>query len=503
MADTSDSSPQTRTPQDGGNAAAVLAIGVTVLMLLYWQRQRIASRDLPPGPSGWPFVGNLRQLGPVRHISFMALAQQYGSVFRVYFASKLAIVLNDYGSIREAFAQDGCSGRVKGTLVEEFTEGKGLFMSDGELWKEHRRFALSTLRDLGMGKSWLQERILEEVDVIVDILAAQNGQPFDPAHVITNAVSSIICAAMFGRRFAYDDEEFRGLLRVLKEGLKNLGQSNMLMLFPSLKYLPVFRKKYARMKAEQDFVFNYVERMIQETRKTRSLDSPDYVNAFLREAERQKQQHIPTTFESKQLQVSVVNMFVAGTETTSSTLLLGLLRMVENPEVMRRLQAELDEVVGRSGSVGIEHRSHLPFTEATLLEILRLDSVAPIGAIHRTTETIHIGKFTIPKNALVISNLYAAHRDAAVFDAPDVFHPSRFVDENGKFIKSPFVIPFSIGKRACLGESLAQMELFLIFANILHQFDLVIPEGETVSSAGVRVGVTLIPSPYKLMFRKR
>lgn len=165
----------------------------------------------------------------------------------------------------------------------------------------------------------------------------------------------------------------------------------------------------------------------------------------------------------------------------------------------------------------------LPWMDAAILELLRIQPVAPLGVFHRSTEDTTINGYDVPKNTLVISNIFAAHRDPKVWRNPEQFDPSRFINNEGEFVKSQLVIPFAVGKqmskqisgirnytlillsgrRACLGESLAQMELFLVFANILHKFDLEIPQGVTVSSKNVHVGVTMNPDPFQLLFKPR
>ena len=176
-------------------------------------------------------------------------------------------------------------------------------MSDGDLWREHRRFAISTLRDLGMGKSWLQERVLEEVQFIIDILKQQKGQPYDPEDVITTGVANIICAAIFGKRFEHDDQDFLHIVHFLKESLKKFGQSNLMVLFPKLRYLPWFRSEFKRMKYDDDAFFTFMVRLIEDTQRASLVHEDgtrDYISAFTKEGKRQAEAGKPdNTFHSK------------------------------------------------------------------------------------------------------------------------------------------------------------------------------------------------------------
>jgi len=103
-------------------------------------------------------------------------------------------------------------------------------------------------------------------------------------------------------------------------------------------------------------------------------------------------------------------------------------------------------VLGREKVVSMKDRQDMPYVEAVILEIQILSVIAPLGVPHTVLEDVEFKGYTIPKGTTVMSNLYAVHRDERVFDEPDRFNPSRFIDENGKFVRKEQVIPFCIGK---------------------------------------------------------
>lgn len=114
----------------------------------------------------------------------------------------------------------------------------GVVSTSGTVWKEQRKFALSTLRDLGMGKSVLEDKIQEELVVFLKALGNEQGQPFDPTHLLQNAVSNIICSVAFGKRFDYDDQVFQNNLMKVEDVVTFLGNSDFVNSFPSLIHLP-------------------------------------------------------------------------------------------------------------------------------------------------------------------------------------------------------------------------------------------------------------------------
>ena len=130
---------------------------------------------------------------------------------------------------------------------------------------------------------------------------------------------------------------------------------------------------------------------------------------------------------------------------------------------MRRVQEEIDNVIGRDRMPSMKDKQDMPYVEATILEIQRLSEVVPFGVPHSVLEDVEFKGYTIPKGTTVMSNLYAVHRDERVWDEPDRFDPSRFLDENGRIIRKEQLIPFCIGNEISLAKL---MSSFLTFKQI-------------------------------------
>lgn len=194
----------------------------------------------------------------------------------------------------------------------------------------------------------------------------------------------------------------------------------------------------------------------------------------------------------------LVDMFSAGEETVKTCLLWSLVYLLHNPEVMRKVQDELDAVVGRSRMPSLEDQPHLPYTEATICEVLRRSSVVPLGTSHATSKDTVLGGYNIPKGATIIPLLYSCHMDPNLWDEPEKFEPTRFLDEEGRVRKPEQFIPFGVGRRMCLGHVLARSEMFLFFTSILQNFTLGYPEGEPLPSLKGDLGVTYTPQPFKV-----
>ena len=148
----------------------------------------------------------------------------------------------------------------------------------------------------------------------------------------------------------------------------------------------------------------------------------------------------------------------------------------------------------------------MPYTNAVLLESLRVGSLAYLGIPHQALEDIKIGSYTIPKGTTVLGSLYHAMHDAKYFNEPDVFNPSRFIDDAGNFVNNEKVIPFGQGKRVCLGQSLAEKEFFIFFTGLFQQFEIRHAPGTTLPSY-----IDIFPkealvrnvAPYQVILKKR
>lgn len=199
-----------------------------------------------------------------------------------------------------------------------------------------------------------------------------------------------------------------------------------------------------------------------------------------------------------------VNEFVgAGFETVASTLEWSLLYMASHPGIQSKVQEEIDRIVGIGRYPRLKDKGNLPYTEATILELLRITSLAPLAIPHKTTRDTCIGGYSVPKDTDVYINLYSVHMDSSWGD-PKIFRPERFLMSTGQVDASiaENILPFSAGRRRCVGEHLAKVELFLFFSYMLQQFKYTPPPNESLNLEA-NFGLTLKPNRYKLVATPR
>ncbi|XP_055258417.1 cytochrome P450 2J2-like isoform X2 [Moschus berezovskii] len=457
-------------------------LGAFVFLLLADLLKRRRPKNYPPGPPGLPFVGNFFQLDFEKgHLSLQRFVKKYGNLFSVELGDLPSVVITGLPLIKEVLVHQDQNfvNRPITPIRDRVFKKNGLIMSNGHIWKEQRRFSLTALRNFAFGRKSLEEHIQEEVAYLIQAIGEENGQPFNPHFKINNAVSNIICSITFGERFDYQDDQFQELLRLLDKVTYLETTMWCQMLFSNWEKLKMF-----------------VAHMIENHKKDwNPAEARDFIDAYFQETEKHKG-NAASSFHEENLVYSTLDLFFAGTETTSTTLRWGLLYMALYPEIQEKVQAEIDKVLGESQQPNTATRESMPYTNAVIHEVQRMGNILPLNVPREVTVDTTLAGYHLPKGTMVLTNLTALHRDPAEWATPDTFNPEHFL-ENGQFKRREAFLPFSIGKRMCLGEQLARTELFLFFTSLLQKFTFRPPDNEELSLK-FRMGLTLSPVSHRL-----
>lgn len=326
---------------------------------------------------------------------------------------------------------------------------------------------MSAVRQYLSDQQLVEETISKQVTMLLQYFEEQNGKDFNPGQILMETVANVICRISFGEHFNSSHPDFDELLRLNNESFTDTELSSavfVLDLFSWAKYFPF--KAYKRL---DDFGIPIFDILRKELKKQQENYDPaaevkSLIQMLIKErdaAEAEIGEDEKTALLSDDYIINTLSdMFSAGYETTSTTLRWVIAYLVNNPEYQSMIHEQLDEVVGKGRTPGLDDNLNLPLIKATVLEALRLGNVAELAIPHYTLKDTSLGKYSVPKDTVVMVNLRHVHEDPSCWENPQVFNPRRHIDSDGNLItNSGNFLPFSAGRRVCAGEALAKVKM--------------------------------------------
>ncbi|XP_026020720.1 cytochrome P450 2K1-like [Astatotilapia calliptera] len=481
-------------------AAVVFLLVLYLVSIIFISKEK---GNEPPGPRPLPLLGNLLQLDLNRpHKTLCELSKEYGSVFTLYFGTNKVVVLAGYETVREALVNyaEEFGERNISPILNDINRGHGILFANGESWKELRRFALTTLKDFGMGKRLSQDKILEECGYLIQVIEEHKGNAFDTALPITYATANIISSIVYGSRFDYGDPVFKNMVKRANQTICVSGSASV-QLFNMFPWLFGWIKNRQVVLKNVEMAVTDIKNLINHLKETLEPGlCRGLVDCFLIVKQKEEDSCVlDTHYNEENLTFTVSNLFAAGTDTTAATLRWGLLLMAKYPHIQEQVHEELSRVVG-SRQVCVDDRKNLPYTDAVIHETQRLANIAPMSLPHQTSQDVTFKGYFIKKGTIVFPLLTSVLYDESEWESPHTFNPSHFLDKKGQFVRRDAFMPFSAGRRMCLGEGLAKMELFLFFTSLIQRFRFTPPPGITEDELDLTpaVGFTTPPSSHML-----
>uniref|UniRef100_A0A3Q3JFK7 Unspecific monooxygenase n=1 Tax=Monopterus albus TaxID=43700 RepID=A0A3Q3JFK7_MONAL len=466
---------------DTANVRALLLTCVILLFSLHlWRWLRQPSIPSPPGPLAWPFIGNAAQLGSAPHLYFARMAKKYDNVFQIKLGSRTVVVLNG-DCIRQALVKQGpdFAGRPNFTSFQYVSEGNSMaFGTMTDWWKAQRKVAHSTVRMFSTGnahtKKTFEHHVLCEFRELLQLFVekTKRDEYFQPMTYLVVSTANIMSAVCFGKRYSYDDEEFRQVVGRNDQFTQTVGAGSIVDVMPWLQYFPnpikTIFENFKRLNIEFS---KFVRDKVVEHRKTfQSGTIRDMTDAFIVALDQLRDK---TAFSLGKDYVPPIlgDIFGASQDTLSTAMQWIILILVKYPEMQTRLQQEVDKVVDRSRLPSIEDQLQLPYVMAFIYEMMRFTSFIPLTIPHSTTTDTSIMGYTIPKDTVIFINQWSINHNPSMWEHPETFDPQRFLDKNGALDKdlTSSVLLFSLGMRRCIGEELSKLKLFLFTAFIVHQ----------------------------------
>uniref|UniRef100_A0A3Q1B0C4 Uncharacterized protein n=1 Tax=Amphiprion ocellaris TaxID=80972 RepID=A0A3Q1B0C4_AMPOC len=482
---------------------SLVLLGLCICFIILQLRPK-RPKNFPPGPPALPILGNILNVNPQNPLEDLdKLRKSYGDVYSLFLGSRPNVVINGVKAMKEAMVIKAAefAGRPQDTFVNDVFNDNGVILADyGASWREHRRFALMTLRNFGLGKKSMEERIHDEIQHTIKTLDESIGKTLCPQVMFHNVASNIICQVLFGTRYEYDDEFITTIIQCATE-IAKIANGLWAMLydsFPFIRKLPLpFNKAFKNAKRSSELVL----RLLNEHKKTRVPGEPrDFLDCYLDEMEKKAED---SSFSEDKLIFTALDLQFAGTDTTSNTLLTAFLYLMNHPHIQEQCQQEIDRVLEGKDQACFDDRHQMPYMQAVIHESQRIANTVPLSVFHSTTKDSELMGYSIPKGMMIIQNLSSVLNEEGQWKYPHEFNPENFLNDQGEFVKPDAFMPFSAGPRMCLGEGLARMELFLIMVTLLRKFKFIWPEDAGKPDYTPIFGGTVTPKPYPMKVQHR
>lgn len=471
--------------------ALIVCTCITGFVLYFLLNIRKRVNRYPPGPKPWPIVGNLPHLGPVPHQSTAAMAKVYGPLMHLRLGF-VDVIVAASASVAAQFLKThdaNFSSRPpnSGAKHVAYNYQDLVFAPYGPRWRMLRKicsvhlFSAKALDDFRHVRQ-------EEVSILVRALANAGQRTVNLGQLLNVCTTNALGRVMLGRRVFGDGsgcgdpkaDEFKEMVVELMvlAGVFNLGD-----FIPALEWLDLqgVAGKMKKLHARFDSFLN----AIMEEHKVNShsaggkhVDLLSTLISLKDELDREGGKLTDT-----EIKALLLDLFTAGTDTSSSTVEWAIAELLRHPSTMRQAKQELDTVVGHDRLVTEADLAQLTFLQAIIKETFRLHPSTPLSLPRMATDSCEINGYHIKKGSTLLVNVWAIARDPDIWDEPLEFRPERFlpggekpnVDVRGNDFE---VIPFGAGRRICAGMSLGLRMVQLLTATLVHAFNWELPEGQ-------------------------
>ncbi|XP_071932550.1 cytochrome P450 76T24-like [Coffea arabica] len=444
-------------------------------------RSRKSAARLPPGPYSFPIIGNLHQLGEKPHQSFAKLSKTYGPLMFLKLGSKATILVSSADVAREVLQRYDqlFSSRAAPTAAQALDHHKisMVWLPVLSQWRNIRKMCKENIfatPRLDASQGLRQEKLRELCEYLHKSSVSRKAVNVGDAAFTTSL--NLMSRTLFSKDFAnYDSNSSQELREVAWGVMKNVGASNLSDYFPVLQRIDpqgIMRDTKFYFQRLFDIFDDIIDERLQ-VRGTSEAKQKDLLEALLDHSIKNESE-----FNRNDLKHLLLDLFVAGIDTTSATVEWAMTELLRSPDKIAKARAELKEVIGEKEGVQESDISRLPYLQAVIKETFRLHPPAPLLVPHKADEDVEINGFIVPKDIQVLVNVWASGRDPTMWSDPENFEPERFlgsdIDVRGQHFE---LIPFGAGRRICPGLPLAYRMVHLMLASLIHNIDWKLEDG--------------------------
>ncbi|OVA03274.1 Cytochrome P450 [Macleaya cordata] len=501
-------------------STALCVAAAALLLLLHGRKATTSGRRLPPGPRGWPVVGNIFDLGSRPHATLAGLKRKYGPLIWLQLGSVDTLVISSSKAAMEMFKnhdQSFSNRHLSETLKSDDTFSATITLSNyGPYWRMLRRlcttelFSRKRIKDTRLLRrrcvdkmiKWISDEAEQLASTSTTNRSSSNGIEVSPFVMAT--VFNMISNLVLSRDLIVDPKSTKGndFFELINEIQKLVGTPNVADFFPaSLRWLdPQGLKK--KIKQKFNLVLEILDSFVEERRLRHGVDDvqhqqddnkmKDFLDVLLQFEGNGKDE--PTKISGRNLNMVILELFLAGIETTTTTVEWALTELLRNPKSMKMVRAEIAQIVGHERKIEESDIEDLHYLNAVIKETLRLHPTTPFLVPHSVVKDVEFMGYWITKDTQVFINVWGIGRDPSIWDDPLSFKPERFLGSNVDYRGQNFeFLPFGAGRRMCPGIPLGHQMLHLVLGSLLQSFEWTQENGVTPETIdmGENLGTTL------------
>ncbi|XP_065862598.1 premnaspirodiene oxygenase-like [Euphorbia lathyris] len=491
----------------------VLLTFLVFIFLVSRIRKKNSAKNLPPGPWKLPLIGSIHHLiTSLPHHRLKDLAKIYGPIMHLQLGELSHIVISSPETAKEVMKTHDITFAQRPLLLQlalpTYNYSDMVFAPYGDYWRQLRKICTIELLSVKRVESFRSIREEQLSKVITSISSTSSaGSPINFSRMVVSLLYSIVSRSAFGKIWEGEDT----FIAALKDVAEAAGGFSLADLYPSIKLFQVLSVMSSKIEKHQKKVDQIFQSIIDQHRARKATGSnqaegnEDLVDVLLN-LQDQGDLQFPLTDDN--IKAIILDIFSAGTETSSTTIDWAMSELMKNPRAMEKAQEEVRRIFGTQGNVDESRLDELNYLKLVIKETLRLHPPVPLLLPRECREECSIYGYEIPVKSKVMVNVWAMGRDPNYWNEAEKFNPERFIDSSIDYKGTNFeYLPFGAGRRMCPGITYGMINVEFPLAQLLFHFDWKLPTGMTpenldmVEIFGIvtkrKNDLHLIPIPYR------
>jgi len=496
------------------------ALVIIIFNIILWVQHINKRKRHPPGPLGLPLVGLFpfqfimiafaKYLPKVSDIKyFQQMRKTYGDYWSAEMGGLRIVTLASFDIVTEAFVNNGkmFAARPNNEAFKLMTGFYGIIFSNGKVWEDNREVGVKAMRKMGMGRKELENHICDEGNDLIKFIAGIKCSKMKTSDLFSKAVSNVISRLVFNESDNYGDSKFEVYIKNLDIAAHSQVINTKCALFPKFSTSALGRyifsdvdEYYNAWRDMNEFVHNKCKKRLKIQEE---LEAPECVFDSFWQSKHLDNPDMGDEEKTLHVFVSMSDLYLAGSETTNNLTIFACIMLGLHQDIQHDLRKEITAITENYQQINMEMKKQCPRLLSFIDEIQRYNVLVPKPP-RRVVETFNFNGFTLYPDDIVFADWGTISKDPTLFPNPDVFDPYRFMDEaKTKYVPNKHSIPFGIGKRVCIGESITIMESFLFLSRIIYNFHITLPK-ETLEKVDDilegHVGLSHCPMEHELIF---